>query len=47
MNLSGNVLNYYKSLMEASRQTGIGQGNISNNIAGRCKSVGGYKWILV
>lgn len=47
MDLSGNVLNYYKSLMEASRQTGISQGNISNNIAGRCKSVGGYKWRLV
>ena len=34
----------YQSLMEASRCTGINQGNISNCLAGKCKSVGGFVW---
>lgn len=40
------IIDTYKSLMDAARATGIGQGNITNCIKGRCKSVGGYKWKL-
>ena len=40
------VLEEYDSLMEAGRQNGINQGNITNCIKGRCKSVGGFKWKL-
>lgn len=34
----------YKSIMEASRCTGIGQGNITNCLKGRCVTVGGFRW---
>lgn len=44
LSLSGDFISEYKSLMEASRCTGINQGNITNCIAGRCKSIGGFKW---
>lgn len=36
----------YKSLMEAARDVGINQGNITNCIKGRCKSTGGFSWKL-
>lgn len=41
--LTGEILTF-KSIMEASRSLAIRQGNISNALAGRCKSVGGYYW---
>ena len=34
----------FPSLMEASRQTGIDQGNICHCLKGRQKSAGGYYW---
>lgn len=34
----------YKSLMDASRDLNINQGNITNCLKGRCKSVGGFYW---
>lgn len=42
--LTGEILTF-KSIMEASRSLAIRQGNISNALAGRCKSVGGYYWV--
>ena len=44
LSLSGDFVSEYRSLMEASRCTGINQGNITNCLAGRCKTVGGFKW---
>lgn len=41
--LTGDVLKF-KSIMDAARYLNINQGNISNALAGRCKSVGGYYW---
>ena len=41
---TGNVLGEYHSLMEAGRANNINQGNITNCIKGRCKSVGGFFW---
>ena len=40
------ILTTYNSLMEASRANNINQGNITNCIKGRCKSVGGYFWTI-
>lgn len=37
----------YKSLMEAGRDLGINQGNITNCLKGRCKSVGGFYWRIL
>lgn len=34
----------FKSLMEAARSLNINQGNITNCLKGRCKSVGGFYW---
>lgn len=31
---------------ESARAAGINQGNITNCLQGRCKSVGGYKWLI-
>lgn len=42
--LDGRLLNTYKSVCEASRQTGISQGDISNCCLGRYKSAGGFIW---
>lgn len=42
--LSGNIIAEYKSQAEASKQTGISQGSISNACSGRCKTAGGYIW---
>lgn len=40
----GDVVAVYKSEAEASRITGISQGNISECCTGRRKKAGGYKW---
>jgi hypothetical protein len=45
LSLSGDYICEYKSLMDASRDTKINQGNITNCLKGRCKSVGGYRWL--
>lgn len=44
LDLSGNIINEYFSIMESSRQTNINRGNISNVCTGRAKTAGGYKW---
>ena len=41
--ISGLILEF-SSTMEASRQTGINQGNITSCLKGRLKSAGGYYW---
>lgn len=46
--LEGGLLNTYKSVCEASRQTGIDQSSISSCCLGkRYKSAGGYIWKYV
>lgn len=45
LSLDGDYICEYKSLMDAARDTGINQGNITNCLKGRCKTVGGYRWI--
>lgn len=42
--LDGLSMQIHKSLMDAARFAGINQGNITNCIRGRCKSVGGFLW---
>jgi len=37
----------FESMHEASRQTGVNQGNISNCCRGRCKTTGGLIWQYV
>lgn len=37
----------YKSLMEASRQTGVNGGNICNVLKGRLRTAGGFHWQYV
>ena len=46
MDLEGNFIAEYESQIEASRQTGVRQGNISSAILGKYKTAGGYKWKL-
>jgi group I intron endonuclease len=41
---TGELLDTYYSLGEASRKTGIKTGNISMCLSGKTKSAGGYKW---
>ena len=41
--INGLILEF-PSAMEASRQTGIDQGNITRCCKGRYKSAGGYTW---
>ena len=38
------VVNIYKSVSHAVRETGIHQGNISSCLNGRRKTAGGYRW---
>lgn len=45
--MGGVLIETYPSLMEAGRCNNINQGNITNCLKGRCKSVGGYKWKLL
>ena len=44
MDLNDNFIAEYKSLTEASKQTGINISCISNNIAGRTKRAGNFHW---
>ena len=41
---NGEIVNIYKSVTEASRQTGISRGMISHCLNGRCEFAGNYKW---
>lgn len=41
---SGNVVDVFRSVCEASRKTGIGRGSISHCINGRCNRAGGFLW---
>ena len=42
--LKGNFITKYASQSEASRQTGLSQGNIGQVLMGKRKQSGGYKW---
>lgn len=46
-NLNGDILKYYNSLLNASRETGISLGNISSCCNGRCHTAGGFIWEFV
>ena len=39
-----NLIREYYSVGQASRETEVRQGSISNNCLGRTKSAGGYIW---
>ena len=42
--LDDKLITKYPSTIEAQKQTGIWQGNISSACMGRNKTAGGYKW---
>jgi predicted GIY-YIG superfamily endonuclease len=42
--LTMKIIQIFPSAAEAERQTGINQGNITNNTCGRSKTAGGYVW---
>ena len=42
--ITGEIINNFHSQREASRQTGISQGNINSCCKGKSKSAGGFKW---
>ena len=44
LDLNDNVLNEFKSMKQAERETGTSVGNISSCCDGERKSAGGYKW---
>ena len=44
IDLEGNTIRYFNSMMDAERVTGIGSGRISNCVNGRKKTAGGYIW---
>ena len=44
LTLGGVLVRIYKSLLEASRQTGVNHGNISSCCLGKLKSAGGFVW---
>jgi len=44
LDLDGNVIATYDSLHDASRKTGVRNGNISRVCRGICKTAGGYNW---
>ena len=44
LNKNNEILHFYPSAIQASRETGIGQGSISNVCVGRRKSAGGFLW---
>ena len=44
LDLNDNVLNIFKSMRQAERETGVLVGNISSCCNGKTKSAGGYKW---
>jgi hypothetical protein len=41
----GDVVQKYKSIKEAAKATGISNTAINNNLMGRSKSAGGFRWI--
>ena len=43
-NLSGEFINEYKSIVEASENTGIGYRTICSNVQGKTSSAGGFQW---
>jgi hypothetical protein len=45
LNLDGTYVNAFDSGADASRATGINRCSITNNLKGRNKSAGGYKWV--
>lgn len=42
--LDGNYINTFNSLIEAEEKTNVSRKGISENLRGRQKSAGGYKW---
>ena len=44
LNKNDEILHFYPSAIQASRETGIRQGSISNVCVGRTKSAGGFLW---
>ena len=44
VNKESGLIMWWESIMEASRQTGISQGNISNCCQGKAKSAGNHIW---
>ena len=44
LDLNDNVLNVFKSMTQAERETGVSRRNISKCCNGKRKSAGGYKW---
>lgn len=44
LDLNGNVLNIFKSMRQAERETGVFASNISSCCNGKAKSAGGFKW---
>jgi len=45
LDLDGNFLYHYSSIMEASRQTGVDGSSISAVCRNKRKTAGGYKWV--
>ena len=46
-NLNGDILKYYNSLSNASRETDVNLGNISSCCSGRYHTAGGFIWEFV
>ena len=44
LDLNNNVLNVFKSMRQAGRETGVSATSISACCSGKVKSAGGYKW---
>ena len=44
LDLNDNILNVFKSMRQAERETGVPSGNISRCCNGERESAGGYKW---
>ena len=45
LDLNGNVLNEFESMVQAGQETGVSRSNISSCCNGKRKSAGGYKWM--
>ncbi len=45
LNLNGEVLKTYKSIMEAQRETGVDNSNIGQCCRGKRNTAGGFKWM--
>ena len=44
LDLNGNVLNEFESMVQAGQETGVSRSNISSCCNGKLKSAGGFKW---